>query len=122
MTSTTHILRIIIDQDTHELTVAHGANLRQTLLAAGFSPYAALTQRLNCGGRGICATCGLWIEQNEPAPTHWHDRAAGAFGYPRLSCQISIEADMTVRLLTEKVIWGKRDGSRRYVSRADSAE
>jgi ferredoxin len=109
-----YTLTILRDDETHTVRAAHGANLRRTLLDAGFTPYTAITSRANCGGNGICATCGVWIEAGEPAPRHWHDRAAGAFGYPRLSCQISIESDMTVRILTEKVIWGARDAARTW--------
>jgi len=100
------------------IDVQHGANLREVLLAHGFSPYTALTRVANCGGRGLCATCGVWIEEAEPRPQHWHDRLASRFGYPRLSCQITIERDMTVRLLEDKFIWGDRDGqrARRYDS------
>jgi ferredoxin len=101
------------DQVT-ELDVPQGANLRRTLLDAGISPYTALTQHLNCGGRGLCATCGMWIEANEPAPQHWHDRIGASFGYPRLSCQIAIEEDMTIRMVQEKRIWGGPDKARRW--------
>ncbi len=111
----THTLRVLIDDDERLIEAEHGANLRRTLLAHGISPYAPLTQRLNCGGRGLCATCGVWIESGVPAPDHWHDRLAGAFGYPRLSCQIAITAPMTVRILTDKVVWGGRDPARRYI-------
>ena len=90
----------------HVLTVPKGANLRQVLLDNNLSPYAPLTQKLNCGGYGLCATCGVWVEDGEPAPTHWHDRIGKRFGYPRLSCQITVQQDMTVRLLTDKIIWG----------------
>jgi ferredoxin len=101
-------LTILVDDQRTTLDVEQGANLRRVLLAHGFSPYTRLTRRANCGGRGLCATCGVWMEVGEPAPQHWHDKAAAAFGYPRLSCQISIESDMTVRILTDKVIWGGR--------------
>jgi ferredoxin len=111
---TTHQVRVLIDDEERLLTVPHGANLRRALLEAGISPYAPLPRRVNCGGRGLCATCGVWVEAGEPAPLHWHDRAAAAFGYPRLSCQMRVDADMTVRILTEKVIWGARDPQRRY--------
>jgi ferredoxin len=115
-TPLTHTVTVLIDDDTRTLTVAHGSNLRRALLEAKISPYAALTRTLNCGGRGICATCGVWIESGEPAPIHWHDKLAAQFAYPRLSCQITVNADMTVRMLTEKVIWGMRDPARRFVS------
>lgn len=110
----THTLTIINGAVTMTRHVEDGANLRRALLDAGQSPYVTLTQRLNCGGRGLCATCGVWIEAGEPAPTQWHDRAAAAWGYPRLSCQISIHHDMTVRILPDKVIWGGRDVTRRW--------
>ncbi len=107
-----HQLKILMDDEEKMLTVPHGANLRRTLLSAGLSPYAALTRRANCGGRGLCATCGVWIDEGELAPVHWHDRIGNRFGYPRLSCQITIERDMTVRLLTDKWVWGRRDLAR----------
>jgi ferredoxin len=107
-----HQLTVISGEQRQILTVAHGANLRQTLLDNGFSPYAALTRRLNCGGNGLCATCGVWLEQGAGDPEHWHDHLAAAFGYPRLSCQISITGDLTVRLLSDKRIWGDRDPAR----------
>ena len=86
--------------------VAVGTVLRDALLAAGASPYVALTQRANCGGRGLCATCGVWVEP-EPPPAHWHDRLAAGWGYPRLSCQIAVERDLAVEI-PDKVIWGRR--------------
>lgn len=108
MSEHTHTLTVLCAEETHILTVPHSSNLRQILLDADLSPYATLPQTFNCGGRGLCATCGVRIIENTPAPQHWHDKAANAFGYPRLSCQITIEADMIVRLLTEKMIWGNR--------------
>ena len=101
------LLTIYTGKDTQEVTVARSANLRQSLLDAGLSPYVWLTRQMNCRGRGLCATCGVWIAE-APEPTHWHDRAARAFGYPRLSCQIVIEDDMTVSLIPEKIVWGGR--------------
>ncbi|MEO0473509.1 MAG: (2Fe-2S)-binding protein, partial [Bacteroidota bacterium] len=59
---------------------------------------------------GICATCGVWIHEHIQ-PTHWHDKAADRFGYPRLSCQIRIVEDLTIELV-DKIIWGKRQSSR----------
>lgn len=111
---TTHGVTIVTQGETHTLEAPHGANLRRVLLAAGFSPYAALTQRLNCGGRGLCATCGVWIDGETAAPQHWHDRIGAAFGYPRLSCQITVTEDMTVRLVDDKRIWGGPEAGRRW--------
>ncbi|WP_410764402.1 2Fe-2S iron-sulfur cluster-binding protein [Haloferax sp. DFSO60] len=90
-----------------ELHVERGAVLRDVLLDAGLSPYTRVTSRANCGGRGLCATCGVRLSQGEPEPEHWHDQLADRFGYPRLSCQVRVDGPMTVELV-EKVVWGRR--------------
>jgi ferredoxin len=95
------------DGQRQTLMVAHGENLRRALLAAGISPYTRLTRVANCGGRGLCATCGVWVEGDAPKPEHWHDRAAEAFGYPRLSCQVRVTRDLTLKQV-EKWVWGGR--------------
>lgn len=97
---------ILLDGESITFEVGKGDNLRYAMLHAGISPYATLTQTFNCGGRGLCATCGVWIE-DAPLPTHWHDQLAAMFRYPRLSCQIRVEQDMTVRLV-DKWVWGSR--------------
>lgn len=105
-------LTVLIGDVTRTLEVESGANLRHVLLAADISPYAPLARKANCNGRGLCATCGVHILANAPAPIHWHDRLAARFGYPRLSCQIAVRDDMAVRILTDKWIWGRRESSK----------
>jgi ferredoxin len=107
MKQTHQVVYIALDGSSTVIRVEHGANLRRALLAAGISPYTRLTKRANCGGRGLCATCGVWLAGGEPMPVHWHDRAAKAFGYPRLSCQITVTQDLMVRQVS-KWIWGGR--------------
>ena len=105
--STETVRRVVVDGDTEtELVVDRGRVLRDVLLEAGLSPYSRLTERANCGGRGLCATCGVRVSDVEP--DHWHDKLAKRFGYPRLSCQIEIEEELRVELV-EKVVWGSRD-------------
>lgn len=104
-----HTVRVWDGSAWHTLKVPHGANLRRVLLQHDLSPYTKVTQRLNCGGRGLCATCGVRIEAPAPEPTHWHDRLAKRFGYPRLSCQITVTRSMKVHLLPDKVVWGRRE-------------
>lgn len=110
----THTVTVWCDDQHHTLQVADSANLRQLLLDSDLSPYAALTRQLNCGGRGLCATCGVWLEAEAPVPDHWHDQLAARFGYPRLSCQVTVMTDLVVRLVTDKRIWGRRDPTRRW--------
>jgi ferredoxin len=104
-------LAILIDEDRRQIDVPAGANLRRVLLDTGISPYAPFMRKANCGGRGLCATCGVRILENAPTPSHWHDRIGHRFGYPRLSCQVTVQGDMTVRILTDKIIWGRREST-----------
>ncbi|MFA1609839.1 2Fe-2S iron-sulfur cluster-binding protein [Halobellus rubicundus] len=105
----------VVDGDAETVVeVERGANLREALRERGFSVYGTVSRHANCGGRGLCATCTVEVDP-APEPTHWHDAAAVRFGYPRLSCQITVTEPMTVRLL-DKRVWGqilprRRDGS-----------
>jgi 2Fe-2S iron-sulfur cluster binding domain. len=92
--------------ETHELTAERGAVLRDVLLDADLSPHGRYATRVNCGGRGICATCGVRLAE-PPDPDHWHDDLADRFGYPRLSCQLRVRDGMEVKLL-DKRVWGSR--------------
>jgi ferredoxin len=90
-----------------ELVASVGEILRDVLLRNEVSPYSRMNERLNCGGRGLCATCGVFCLSGDPEPRHWHDRLARAFQYPRLSCQIVLTEDLEVEI-PKKWIWGKR--------------
>lgn len=94
------------DGETHELTAETGDVLRDVLRAAGLSPHSRAGRRVNCGGRGLCATCGVRLV-DAPDPDHWHDDLADRFGYPRLSCQIRVRDGMHVRI-PDKRVWGRR--------------
>lgn len=114
-----YTVTVVGESASQMIQVPQGTNLRRALLQAGISPYGALSKRANCGGRGLCATCGVIFDAGEPAPAHWHDRIGSAFGYPRLSCQIEVTNDMTIRLVAGKVMWGPPDWSRRWKPRAE---
>ena len=102
--------RVVVEhgEETTEIAATPGEPLRDALLAADLSPYSAVTARANCGGRGLCATCGVRLHGSHD-PEHWHDRLAARFGYPRLSCQVAVEDGMVVELLPEKRVWGGRE-------------
>ena len=99
------------DGERRELTATEGAVLREVLLAADLSPHGRYARRANCGGRGLCATCGVRPAE-PPDPDHWHDDLADRFGYPRLSCQLRVRDGMAVRLL-DKRVWGGRERGER---------
>ncbi|WP_256546211.1 2Fe-2S iron-sulfur cluster-binding protein [Halobellus inordinatus] len=98
-------LTVVDGDDTTTIEVERGANLREALLDRGFPVYGTVSKRANCGGRGLCATCTVEVDP-VPDATHWHDAAAVRFGYPRLSCCLTVEEPMTVRLL-HKYVWGQ---------------
>lgn len=87
------------------IQVPGGTRLRDALLSAGLSPYGTVSRATNCGGRGLCGTCGVRIDP-APEPRQWHDSAAERFGYPRLSCQITVEEPLTVEV-PKKIVWGQ---------------
>ncbi|PSQ69622.1 MAG: (2Fe-2S)-binding protein [Bacteroidetes bacterium QH_2_64_26] len=101
-----HRVRVHDGVTWHELALPDGTNLRRALLRHDLSPYTRWTRSLNCGGRGLCATCGVRLGDDAPPPTHWHDRLAAQYDYPRLSCQIAVDRPFTVYLLPDKRIWG----------------
>ncbi len=102
-----HRVSVDTGDETVELVVESGRTLRDVLLEAGLTPYGRVTHRANCGGRGLCATCGVRVGLEAPDPVHWHDRAAQRWGYPRLSCQIVIDRDLGVHLVPDKWVWGQ---------------
>ncbi|MFB6118543.1 2Fe-2S iron-sulfur cluster-binding protein [Halosegnis sp.] len=94
------------------ISVERGRILRDALREAGFEVYGPAARVANCGGRGLCATCGVRVHEgldeagDEPAADHWHDALAARFGYPRLSCQLTVERPLTVDLIQEGY-WGQ---------------
>jgi len=105
--SVSETVQLAVRSDDGESTidVERGTTLRDALLEHDFPVYGTVSSRLNCGGRGLCATCTVEVDP-APDPIHWHDAAAVRFGYPRLSCCIDVEEPMTVRLL-DKYVWGQ---------------
>ncbi len=96
------------DNEVIELQVPSGSNLRDQLLLHGLSPYGTFSKALNCGGRGLCATCGVYILDGTADDVHWHDQLAKRFRYPRLTCQITVMSDLTIQLVAGKKMWGNR--------------
>jgi len=96
---------VVHDDNETVLEAAPGTVLRDLLHEHGFSVYGTASRHANCGGRGLCGTCGVKLTP-PPEPDHWHDRAAARFGYPRLSCCVTINKPMRVQLL-EKHVWGQ---------------
>jgi ferredoxin len=99
---------VVADGGRTGVETPRGRTLRDLLLEHGLSPYTRATERVNCGGRGVCATCGVRFPEGGPTPEHWHDRLAARYGYPRLSCQVTVEDDLVVEI-PDKRVWGGRE-------------
>jgi ferredoxin len=97
---------VVAEDSSTDLEVEEGRVLRDALREAGLAVYGPVSRHANCGGRGLCGTCGVRIEEGAPAPEQWHDAASVRWGYPRLSCQIRVTEPMTVEVV-EKVVWGQ---------------
>ncbi len=73
-----------------------GRPLMQELRAGGT---AVATE---CGGRGICHLCRVWIRAGElPEPTRLEERALGNLlveAGMRLSCRVTVEGPLTIEL------------------------
>ncbi len=98
-------MTVVTGDGERTVAVERGETLRDALLDRGFPVYGTVSKHANCGGRGLCATCTVEVDP-APEPTHWHDAAALRFGYPRLSCCLTVEEPLTVRLL-DKLLWGQ---------------
>jgi len=85
------------DSETH-VTVKAGTVLRKALREAGHSPHNSITDLLNCGGRGHCATCAVDVAEGDPPATAVLDSLLSVAGLGRVSCTIPVDRDMTVRL------------------------
>ena len=97
---------VLADDTETEIAVEEGHVLRDALLEAGLDVYGAVSRYANCGGRGLCGTCGVRIREGAPEPEQWHDATSDRWGYPRLSCQVRVTEPMVVELVG-KVVWGQ---------------
>lgn len=97
-----------LDKNTRSvLSAKDGQILLEVLKKNQVNVYGSLSKQLNCGGKGLCATCGVYLLSEDTKAHHWHDRLAKAFGYPRLSCQIKVKSDLTIQKPEGKIIWGQ---------------
>ena len=95
---TVHEVSVHDGSEWHHFEAEHGRTLRAALQEHGLSPHGSLTRQLNCGGRGHCAACTVEVEEGGEKPDQWLDAFLDGQGSGRLSCQIDVTQDMTVRV------------------------
>jgi ferredoxin len=96
--SSTHTITVQTEEGGREFEAESGISLRQALRRHGHSPHNAVTDIANCGGRGHCGLCTVEILTGAPPPTQALDRTLSGMGVGRLSCLVTVDRDMTVRL------------------------
>ena len=96
-----------------EIECERGDTLRDVLLAAGLSPHNGRAATANCRGHGTCGTCAVHVDGAVSEPTGRerlrlrvppHDPDSGL----RLSCQATVEGDVTVTKFPG--FWGQHVG------------
>ncbi|MEL6558769.1 MAG: 2Fe-2S iron-sulfur cluster-binding protein [Bacteroidota bacterium] len=100
-------IKYIEDAKERVLKANKGDNLLQVLKSNHIDVYGSVSSKLNCGGNGLCATCGVYVISGDAKISHWHDQLAEKFGYPRLTCQIALEEDLIIKKPDRKIIWGQ---------------
>lgn len=94
----THAVAVKKSDVWHDLEVEHGRSLRAVLRENKLSPHGWLTQHLNCDGQGHCSACAVEVDVGAEEPDQWLDRFLDENGAGRLSCQITVTQDMSVRV------------------------
>ena len=100
------IITLVNEERTIE--VAEGANLRKILIKNGISPYVGKDKFLNCLGNGFCGTCRVEVMDGKGAPAVSPKEEMALLGITpffarkipknvRLSCQIPVMKDITIR-------------------------
>jgi ferredoxin len=97
-TTTTHTVEVWEGDTRHEIEVEDGAVLRNALTENDLSPHGWASSTLNCQGQGHCGACTVDIEGDAPEPDQWLDGLLAQQDAGRLSCQMTVDRDLTVRI------------------------
>lgn len=91
-------LQVWDGESWHQLSVDRGTNLRDALIQNQLPPHNLINRYLNCRGKGHCAACCVYIDENAPKPRQWLDRFCESSFGNRVSCTLVVNRDMTIRL------------------------
>ncbi len=91
----------VIHFETEHLSVEvpSGRPLREIALENGINPNREIFRGVNCGGRGLCGTCQVWIQElvpNAVSASNLRERMHGLRQGRRLACQAKILGDARV--------------------------
>ncbi len=81
------------------LDVKAGRSVRDVALEAGIYPNREFFRGFNCGGRGLCGTCKVWVRELTDHATSAPNRREKFYGMGdgrRLACQTRVQGDVEV--------------------------
>jgi ferredoxin len=116
--------KVTIANEKKEIDVPAGANLREELRKAGVQVYRGLSRWLNCFGHGSCGTCRVLVKKGMEnlSPkgklerfTLW--RMISAIGQEdemRLSCQATVNGDVTIETKPGMNLYGENFWQKPY--------
>ena len=82
-----------------EVDIASGRTIREVALEAGIYLNREFFSGFNCGGRGLCGTCKVWVREssrNATSPPNFRERFHGMGDGRRLACQTRVFEDIEV--------------------------
>ena len=80
------------------IDVQAGRSIREIALEVGIYPNREFFRGFNCGGRGLCGTCKVWVHAPDKAtsPPNLRERFHGMGDGRRLACQTRVLGDLEV--------------------------
>lgn len=102
-------------KDRKEFECEDGAVLRDALLANGYEAHEGINQKLNCGGKGRCATCRVIVKKGSEnlSPPGFMERMRIKLAWfsisddeYRLSCQAKVHGDIHIEERPEFPMYG----------------
>lgn len=99
---------ITLANEKRTVEVPVGANLRRVMLNNDVSPYKGLAKLINCRGFELCGTCRVEVVDGKGASARREDEERTLISSTpfyarkvekniRLSCQVSVTGDITVK-------------------------
>lgn len=108
--------KIKFTKEKKDIEVAKGENLRAAMQKNGIDPYAGIHKKVNCGGHGRCGTCRVYVKQGDENAGRktlmerlrllLGPESIGHEDEIRLSCQTTVEGDMTVETTPAMNLYG----------------
>lgn len=93
-------------KEKKDVEVPAGTNLRQAMLDHGIPVYEGIHTKLNCGGRGTCGSCRVYVKDGDKglSPPGLLEKMRSALAFyaighedeVRLSCQTSVTGDCAI--------------------------